>query len=639
MTTSDRPEGSRRAARKPLRWLLALTLIVLAAALVYHLWRDIHGGPIYRFEGVSGPQETSTVLPASPARWQDFEQGGTSRLALLLTDPNSAWLGLVHGLQSIGVPFCITRDYREALRHRVVLVYPTVSGRVLAADALQALAKFPSTGGTLIGTDVEGGGLDGIFGFGEAQAARTRREIVLDPMHPLAKPFTDPRERTIPFSNPKSGADAAGSLGYLGAQAPLAHFDDGSAAITSRRIGEGHAYAFGIDLGFVLLTGYNNREQGIARAYVNEYEPALDVLLRLLRDIYREGEPAAVTLGPVPEGKSLATLITHDIDYGVSLTNAVRYAEYEATAKLRATYFIQTKYMHDWSDDVFFNEAALVPLRRLHELGMEIASHSVAHSLVFNHMALGSGDERYPEYRPFVRDAQHTENATVFGELRVSRFLLEHFVPGERVLSFRPGHLRNPYVLPQALEATGYRFSSSVTANNSLTHLPFRLTVGRETTAQSAIYEFPVTIEDEEKPRLDDRLPQALDVANRIARNGGLLVVLIHTNVTDYKLDFEQRFVEAIRSRSWFGTVREFGAFWAARDRVAVDVERQGGSLRVVLTAPQQVQGLTLRLPAGYRVTSAQPAELTFDQRDKQVVVKALSGSATLMLEPSSDAP
>jgi len=239
--------------------------------------------------------------------------------------------------------------------------------------------------------------LNEVFGFSEAQPARTRREIAFDPAQPLAKPFADPRERVIPFSNPKSSANAAGSFGYTGAKEPVARFDDGTAAITARRIGKGHAYAFGIDLGFLLLTGYNNREQGVARSYVNEYEPALDVLLRLLRNMYREGETAAVTLDAVPQGKAIATLITHDIDYGASLTNAVQYAKYEAAEGLRATYFIQTKYVRDWNDDVFFNEAGLAPLRQLRELGMEIASHSVAHSQVFTGMQLGSGEERYPQ--------------------------------------------------------------------------------------------------------------------------------------------------------------------------------------------------------------------------------------------------
>lgn len=584
------------------------------------------------FEGVSGPQGRSVVPPAQPARWQDYDKGGTGRLALLLTDPDSAWLGIVHGLQSIGVPFRITGDYREAIRHRVVLVYPTISGRVLPAEALRALAKVPASGGTLIGVNVEGGGLNEVFGFSEAQPARTRREIAFDAAHPLARSFTDPRERVIPFSNPQSGANAMGSFGYAGAREAVARFDDGAAAITSRRVGAGHAYAFGVDLGFLLLTGYNNREQGVARSYVNEYEPALDVLLRLLRDMYREGEPAAVTLGTVPQGRALSMLVTHDVDFGKSLANVLQYAEYEAKAGVRATYFIQTKFVRDWNDDVFFNEAGLVPIRRLRELGMEIASHSVAHSMLFNRMALGSGEERYPDYRPFVHDAERTDNATVLGELRVSRFLLEHFLPDYRVVSFRPGHLREPYTLPQALQATGYRFSSSATANNSLTHLPFRLTFGRETTAQSPIYEFPVTIEDEAKPALGERLEQALQLADRLASYGGLLVVLVHTDVTGHKLEFVRKLVDAQRHRAWSGSVSEFGEFWAARDRVTVDLERQGETIRVALAAPERIAGLALHVPAGYRVASVEPRELAFTQTEDQVVMDAFSGNATLTL-------
>jgi hypothetical protein len=288
--------------------------------------------------------------------------------------------------------------------------------------------------------------------------------------------------------------------------------------------------------------------------------------------------------------------------------------------------------VRDWNDDVFFNEIGLVPLRRLRELGMEIASHSVAHSDVFNKMELGSGEERYPEYQPFVRNKTRTEDATVLGELRVSRFLLEHFLTDYRVESFRPGHLKNPYTLPQALEASGYRFSSSVTANNSLTHLPFRLTYGRDISAQSTIYEFPVSIEDEELPRLGDRLPQALSLADRLARYGGLFVVLIHPNITDHKLKFEKQLVTELKQRAWFGTVRQYGEFWAARDQVKVDFKRQGERIKLTLVAPLKVSGLTLLLPRGYKVVSPNPA-LKLKQSNGRVVIGELSGNAQLILE------
>ena len=620
------------SSQKVTSWIHIGLAVSVLVAVAGNCWAKDANQTVFLFKGVSGPQEQSVVKSAQPARWQDFECGSAGRLALLLTDPDSAWLGVVHGLQTIGVPFCITRDHGEALRHRVILVYPTISGRVLPSEALQALSKFPAQGGTLIGVNVEGGGMNELFGFSKVDSGRTRHLITFDTSQPLARAFDDPRERVIPISDPKSGESGMGSDGYIDAKEAIARFDDGTAAITSHRVGDGHAYAFGIDLGFFLITGYNNREQGVARSYVNNYEPTLDVLLRLLRDMYRAGEPSAVTLGTVPQGKALATLITHDVDYGASLKNSAEYAEFEAAAGLHATYFVQTKYVHDWSDNIFFNETAPAALQHLRELGMEIASHSVAHSMVFHKLPLGSGGERYPQYQPFVRDKDHTENATILGELRISRFLLEHFLPDYRVVSFRPGHLRNPYTLPQALEATGYLYSSSVTANDSLTHLPFRLNYNRDISAQSSIYEFPVGIEDEEKPRLGDRVPQALALADRLSRYGGLLVVLIHPNITDHKLQFEKQFVEALRQRAWFGTVREFGEFWTARDQVQVDVERQSAQLHVVLAAPKPVSGLTLHLPNGYHVATVEP-QIKFTQSAGQVAFDELSGNVRIILE------
>jgi hypothetical protein len=595
-------------------------------------WAQTTNKSVFLFNKVTGPQNQSIVKPAVPARWQDYECSNTGRLAILLSDPDSAWLPLVHGLKTIGVPFCITRDYIEALSHHVVMVYPTISGRVLSFDALQALAKFPNTGGTLIGVDVEGGGINSVFGFNKVDSGRTRHQIIFDKTHSLAQKFDDPRERIIRISDPQSGESGMGSDGYIDAKEVIARFDDGTAAITSNRVGAGRTYAFGIDLGFFLSTGYNNREQGVSRSYVNQYEPTLDVLLRLLLDMYREGEPTAVTLDTVPQGKSLATLITHDIDYGFSLTNSAEYADFESSAGIHATYFIQTKYVRDWNDDIFFNDAASAPLRHLRELGMEVASHSVAHSAVFNSVPLGSGDERYPKYQPFVRDRTHTENATVLGELRVSRFLLEYMLPNYQIESFRPGHLSNPYSLPQALEATGYRYSSSVTANNSLTHLPFRLTYGREIFAESSIYEFPVSIEDEEKPILGDRVPQALALAEHLSHYGGLFVVLIHPNIVDHKLKFEKQLVEALHQSSWFGTMREFGEFWKARDKVQINTEKQGTKIQVALIALEPVTGLSLRLPTGFHVTSTEPS-IKYSLSNGHITLAELSGTLHLLLE------
>ncbi|HZS61178.1 MAG TPA: polysaccharide deacetylase family protein, partial [Gemmatimonadaceae bacterium] len=455
-----------------------------------------------------GPMVSSHIRHSPPAQWTSYSAGGQSRLAVLLTDTTAPWLPLAHGLRTIGVPFVITRDYHAALTHRVVLVYPMISGRTLSADALRALVGYQ---GTLIATNVLIGGMGETFGFGEAVPSRTRKAITFSAAAIQRFGLDDPRESTL---------RAPWSYGYSKPTEALAMFDDGTAAITVH----GHAYALGVDLGALLETGYGGHDETLARGYDNGFEPTIDVWLRVIKKLYTESEPNAVTLGTVPDGKPLAVMITHDVDYAKSVDNSRAYLELEKSAGIPATYFIQTKYIRDYNDDVFFNDQEAPRIRELHAAGMELASHSVAHSRQFGTMPVGTGDERYPGYHPFVQNATVTTGASVLGELRISKYLLESLAPGDTVTAFRPGYLAEPRALPQALAAVGYRYSSSTTANSSLTHLPFALTADRAGEAESGIFEFPVSIEDEAPPRMDARVNDALDVARRVARYGGEMV-------------------------------------------------------------------------------------------------------------------
>ncbi|MCS6289493.1 MAG: hypothetical protein H8K10_11000 [Nitrospira sp.] len=589
----------------------------------------------HRFSGVAGPSHVTVVPPRVPASWTTYGQGSKSRMAILLTDPDSSWLGLAHGLKSIGIPFRITRDVREALTHQVVLVYPMISGKVLSPAELQALGDFPKTGGTLIGVQVLGGGLNRVFGFRDAVASRQRYGLRLAASDPLLVELTDPREQRLRIGIREKGLDVMGTYGYTESAAPLAVFDDGTAAVTQALYGSGRAYAIGLDLGFLLLKGYNNRGEELVRTYDNQFDPTLDVWLRLLKSIYRTAQEGAVTVGTVPFGKSLSVMLTHDVDFTQSIKNAVDYAEYEKSQGLVGTYFIQVKYIRDYNDDIFFNDEGVRYLGRLAELGMELGSHTIAHSKVFNQFPMGTGLEAYPSYAPFVKDRMTAVNASVLGELRVSKFLIDHF-SGQEIVSFRPGELSNPFGLPQALLATGFRYSSTATANNSLTHLPYQLTYDRLTESEVDIFEFPVTIEDEELPKMGDRLPQALEVARQISRYGGSLVVLIHPNILDHKLAFERGFVEGVRPYAWFGSVREFGHWWAARNLVETDVARDAASLRVTLTMPQSIAGLTIELPEGWILRQADSVHKGVTQRGRVVIFPELKGTHVFRFEQLS---
>ncbi|MCS6293673.1 MAG: hypothetical protein H8J66_11420 [Nitrospira sp.] len=596
---------------------------------------DIPDQAFHRFPGVSGPDHATVVPPRVPTSWTTYGEGSKSRLAILLTDPDSSWLGLAHGLKSIGVPFRITRDVREALTHQVVLVYPIISGKVLSSEALQALAEFPKSGGTLIGVQVLGGGLNEAFGFREALASRQRYDLHLAESDPLLAELTNPRERHLRVGIRDKGIEVMGTYGYTESVAPLARFDDGTAAITQKTYGKGRAYAIGLDLGFLLLKGYNNRGEELVQTYDNQFDPTLDVWLRLLKSIYRTAQAGAVTLGTVPFGKSLSVMLTHDVDFTQSIKNAVDYAEYEKSQGLVGTYFIQVKYIRDYNDDIFFNDEGVRYLARLADLGMELGSHTIAHSKVFNRFPMGTGREAYPAYAPFVKDRTTALNASILGELRVSKFLIDHF-SGQSIVSFRPGELSNPLSLPQALVATGYLYSSTATANNSLTHLPYQLNYDRLTDSEVELFEFPIAIEDEELPKMGDRLPEALEVARQISRYGGSMVVLIHPNILDHKLAFEKGFVEGVRPYAWFGSVREFGRWWAARNHVQLDVAQGGRVGTITITTPEPVAGLTLEVPGGWQFDPSRSSLKGIEHRGMVVTLPELKGIHTLVFATGS---
>ena len=144
-----------------------------------------------------------------------------------------------------------------------------------------------------------------------------------------------------------------------------------------------------------------------------------------------------------------------------------------------------------------------------------------------------------------------------------------------------------------------YRYSSAVTANDVMTHLPYRQAFNRLYSSQTRTYEFPVTIEDEKDPPMDGRVDEAVELANKLSRYGGLFMILIHPNVLDDKLRFLQEFTSLVRDKAWWGTLAEFGGWWEARDLVEVDVVNYDGARYLRLSSPSAVKGLGLRLQVG----------------------------------------
>lgn len=558
---------------------------------------DVRKNEMYIAPGVRGPEDKSGFPARVPTSWQKYASGSESRMAILVTDTTASWLGVAHGLKSIGIPFIITTDYHKALEHKVVMVYPIISGAALAPDALHDLAAFPRNGGTLIGIQVLGA-LNEVFGFEEPVPSKQHFEINIatDSNNVLTSEFTDPKEMQISLGNKERFKETIGTYSYSKTQLPpLATYEDKSTAISQRFYETGRAYAFGFDIGFLILKAHNNRHEDFNRSPNNDFEPTVDVVLRLIKNIYLDADKNASTICTVPYNKSLAVCITHNINFEKAYKDALNFAKEEKAMSIHSSYFIQTKYVRDRSNSIFNSEEDFKKLRELFALGMDLQSNSVSGSPLFDQFDQGSGEEIYPDYKPYVMAYDKTYHGTVYGEMRVSRFLVDHFVPVNNTTCFRAPTLYTPFTYPQSLLGAGYRFSSSVSANASLTHLPFQINYNREYDSETDAFEFPVTDDDEIPPYSLDRAASAIRLAKKISRYGGCFIGQVHPNQMGLKV--EKAFVKALKEDAWFGTIKDFGLWWAARNEVTMDVTNEGGHRVVTVNVPKRMEGLALMMP------------------------------------------
>ena len=175
-----------------------------------------------------------------------------------------------------------------------------------------------------------------------------------------------------------------------------------SAAITRAKdpMNGGECYIVGMDIGKFTYLSHRFQLPGFSRAYSNQYEPGVDMLLRLLRNIYFNALRPAVTLSPIPDGNRLAMMFTHDCD--ANRPDLWRmYSQREREYGINSTFMIFTKYTRDAYDVEFFFRG-YDELKSILDYGHELGSHSVTHAPTFfvrliqySDYTLGDGQERF----------------------------------------------------------------------------------------------------------------------------------------------------------------------------------------------------------------------------------------------------
>ena len=252
----------------------------------------------------------------------------------------------------------------------------------------------------------------------------------------------------------------------------------------------------------------------------------------------------------------------------------------------------------------------------------------------FNKFELGSGHETYATYRPRGLGFDTASGATVFGEVRVSKELLDGEIPGQDTIFFRAGHLRVPVSMPEALERSGYQFDSSFTADDVLSNFPYALPWGLGFDEDSQIYEFPVTIEDEESPGFAKRVPQALEVILANAENAAVSVLLVHSNESAQKVAAEQELLRQLPRDIGKTDMLSFAKFWRARDRLNWSLTQGSMPSDVVLqvSTEESVDGLTFEFQ---RPISAVSNGATLSPDNHHVVLPELKAGQAISFQLS----
>lgn len=584
---------------------------------------------IISYDTIVGPAE-GTALPAeSFTAWKKFAKGGTSSIAILVTDTNSSWLALAHGLKSIGVPFLITQNYKAALRHQIVMVYPELSGKYLRQDALKLIAQHPLNGGVLMATGTPSDGLKEVFGYTESKASIQRYEIRFNRKAKENEYLKAESGWMIRLGNKERGVDPIATNTYYNVKnEPIAYYEDNTPAVIVKPYAIGRSYLIGFDLGYFLQRSYSNTRYTISPLGEGKFEPSSDVLLSLIKNIYLTQCTTAVVLGTVPHNKQMSLILTHNINTKQELLHAVKVAAQERRGGFTSSFFVQAKYINDYNGEAYLRPYLTDILKLLVGWNMEVGTQGVSANNRFANNSVGKGIEKYPDYTPFVQSEKKTYNATLMGETRVAKYLLEKLLGNYEMKSFRAPDHQIPRSMPQLLQANSFSYSSSITSDKVLSHLPYRLNYNYDISQEVETFEFPVTVDDDQGIKsLQSSISATIDMAYSIANYGGMMVLSLRPD-TSVKMQFQQQLVDAVKEFAWIGSLGNFADWWSARDKV--EFSRTMDTIEVNI--PVRAKGITLQLPPGERMYNYEPADLPIDQYGNSLLIYDYVGKAKIYI-------
>lgn len=515
---------------------------------------------------------------------------------------------VVTALRAVGVASVVTTAVPSSAAAPLVVLAGNVHAGEMPPATLAALEGYVLTGGRLVSGPVEDPLVARrLFGVEPVGASRQRRGLTLDVASApdLFRRHDRPQEQAVPFAAAYY-PDAFWTFAVSPREARrLASFDDGAAALTLHALGRGEAFQLGVRLSDVVLRPFLDRDFEPERGDDLTFEPAADVFLLLLAALHERAARFGVRVANAPWGRAGVVLVTHDVDAQPSFANTVAYEALGHDLGLRPTFFVTTKTVTDHQDAGYFAD----PTKRAFVDALrDVHSHSVSHATDFHLFELGPPWRPGQAYEPYF-DGTRTLSGTIRGEVNASRERLAATGGGRVVTGFRAGYLRHPPLLPDALEEAGYAFDSSFAGFETLSSHVWELRRGLALDgAGSGVLELPVTISDYHLRTAadEDRVLgcwQAVTAAH--ADNDAVVTLLVHPDVTDFKLSAERRLLTWARARGLhLSGMTDYVAHWrrSRASSFACEEARVDGVVHLRVRVPD-----LSALPAGLTLRAVDP--------------------------------
>lgn len=489
-----------------------------------------------------------------------------------------------------GIPYMTTTNIVDAIAHANMIVCASpFKQSTLTASEIQLLKNWIEQGGVFVAPAITNTNshLCDLFGLESVAYSKDRRTFSWREEYLKEKElayFDEPEERTVSLGKARNTtAESIKTYGYQPTTAEaMAYFDSTNvAAVLRHRIGAGTIYTFGILWRDVVQRSQLGKNTTATRITSNGFEPSADIYAFFFRSLFAKINPISVWKYTIPQGYESVLIPTHDCDSRTAYDEMYWLSEYEKSLGVSAHYFLTVHYFRDagYLSD-FYNEDTRPKAQRLLVDGHTVGSHSVCHFPDFSNTNLFPATvvtkEAYAVSAHHDKKTGITQGGSTWAELGLSKRIIEEDL-GNRVRSFRSGHLCMNKLMPMVQQAVGYTFSSCYASCNVLSQFPFHERMENDWTGAQGVLQIPLHISDviNANPMTDSAWNHAPDiwlkVLEKLQRNYAPTVLLIHPN-RDWKMFAMRQLVGAMdRGKVGLYNFEAYGDFWLAREKMSFD--------------------------------------------------------------------